>query len=118
MSRYIIVYRCGTKDANTYKLLAVHIDALLPPTALEVNIPHSAQVAAILGTGLLYLETSERHLVKILLQEIGRPPGPEMENAVNRESHSLTAGFALGMVMLGVSFHNLLKVFEQYRTPG
>ena len=86
-----------------YKLLAVHVDALLPATALEISIPHSAQVAALLGTGLLYMETMERHLIKILLQEISRPPGPEMENAVDRESHSLAAGFALGMVLLGVN---------------
>ena len=32
----------------------------------------------------------------------GRPPGPEMENAVNRESYSLAAGLALGLVMLEV----------------
>lgn len=34
---------------------------------------------------------------------VGRPPGPEMENAVNRESYSLAAGLALGFVMLEVS---------------
>lgn len=94
--------RCGSKDAAVYKLLAVHVDALLPSTALEICIPHSAQVAALLGTGLLYMETMERHLIKILLQEISRPPGPEMENSVDRSSHSLAAGFALGMVLLGV----------------
>ena len=33
----------------------------------------------------------------------GRPPGPEMENAVNRESYSLAAGLALGLVMLEVT---------------
>ena len=50
------------------------------------------------------METMERHLVKILLQEISRPPGPEMENSIDRESHSLAAGFALGMVLLGVCY--------------
>ena len=34
---------------------------------------------------------------------LGRPPGPEMENAVNRESYSLGAGLALGLVMLEVT---------------
>lgn len=97
-----IFSRCSSKDADVYRLLAVHVDALLPPTALEISIPHSAQVAAILGTGLLYMETMERHLVKIFLQEISRPPGPEMENAVDRESHSLASGFALGFVLLAV----------------
>lgn len=32
---------------------------------------------------------------------LGRPPGPEMENCVERESYSLTAGLALGLVTLG-----------------
>lgn len=32
---------------------------------------------------------------------IGRPPGPEMENCVERESYALTAGLALGLVTLG-----------------
>jgi anaphase-promoting complex subunit 1 len=31
----------------------------------------------------------------------GRPPGPEMENCVDRESYSLAAGLALGLVVLG-----------------
>lgn len=33
--------------------------------------------------------------------EIGRPPGPEMENCVERESYALAAGLALGLVTLG-----------------
>ena len=33
----------------------------------------------------------------------GRPPGPEMENSIDRESYSLAAGFALGNVKLAVS---------------
>lgn len=32
---------------------------------------------------------------------LGRPPGPEMENCVERESYALTAGLALGLVTLG-----------------
>ena len=34
----------------------------------------------------------------------GRPPGPEMENCNDRESYSLAAGMALGLVMFGVSY--------------
>ena len=34
---------------------------------------------------------------------VGRPPGPEAENNVDRESYSLAAGLGLGLVMLGVS---------------
>ena len=39
---------------------------------------------------------------------LGRPPGPEMENCTDRESYSLAAGLALGMVTLGVSLSLLL----------
>ena len=38
----------------------------------------------------------------LVFNSTGRPPGPEMENAVNRESYSLAAGLALGLVMLEV----------------
>ncbi|KAL9954101.1 hypothetical protein ACROYT_G041596 [Oculina patagonica] len=90
----------GTMDVTTTKMLSIHIDALLPPTSAELDLPHSAQVAAILGVGLVYQGTAQRRMAEVLLSEIGRPPGPEMENAVNRESYSLAAGLALGLVML------------------
>lgn len=37
----------------------------------------------------------------LFVYQIGRPPGPEMENCVERESYALTAGLALGLVTLG-----------------
>ena len=33
--------------------------------------------------------------------ELGRPSGPELENCTDRESYSLAAGLALGMITLG-----------------
>ena len=43
---------------------------------------------------------------------LGRPPGPEMENCTDRESYSLAAGLALGMVTLGVSLSfSLYSIF-------
>ena len=41
-------------------------------------------------------------MIVYIFHRTGRPPGPEMENAVNRESYSLAAGLALGLVMLEV----------------
>lgn len=58
-------------------------------------------MAAVLGVGLVYADTGHRHMAEILLQEIGRPPGPEMENSTDRESYSLAAGLGLGLVMFG-----------------
>lgn len=97
----IAAAHCGTQDVTTTKLLSVHLEALLPATALELDIPQNIQVAAIMGVGLVYRGTAKRHMAEVLLQEIGRPPGPEMENCVERESYALTAGLALGLVTLG-----------------
>lgn len=88
-------------DSTTTKLLSIHIEALLPPTALELDIPQNIQISSIMGIGLLYQGTAKRHIAEVLLQEIGRPPGPEMENSVERESYALTTGLALGLVTLG-----------------
>lgn len=92
----------GTQDLKTTKLLSVHLEALLPPTAVELDIPQNIQVASLMGIGLVYQGTAKRHIAEVLLQEIGRPPGPEMENYVERESYALTAGLALGLVTLGL----------------
>ncbi|XP_017852968.1 anaphase-promoting complex subunit 1 [Drosophila busckii] len=91
----------GSMDTKTTKLLSVHLEALLPATAMELDIPQSTQVAALMGIGLLYQGSAKRHIAEVLLQEIGRPPGPEMENSVERESYAITAGLALGLVTLG-----------------
>lgn len=96
-------FRIGSKNTDAYKLLCLHLDSLLPPTALELNIPRISQTASALSLGLLFFGTGDLHLVKVLLHEIGKPPGPDMENSTDREGHSLSAGFALGMIMIRVS---------------
>uniref|UniRef100_A0A3Q3B1W3 Anaphase promoting complex subunit 1 n=1 Tax=Kryptolebias marmoratus TaxID=37003 RepID=A0A3Q3B1W3_KRYMA len=93
--------KLGTMDMSITRLLSIHIPALLPPTSTELDVPHNIQVAAVIGIGLVYQGTGHRHNAEVLLSEIGRPPGPEMEYCTDRESYSLAAGLALGMVCLG-----------------
>lgn len=93
-------YRATSNMAVT-KMLSIHIEALLPPTSMELDISQNVQVAGLLGVGLLYQGTAHRYMTEVLLAEIGRPPGPEMENSVDRESYSLSAGLGLGLVTLG-----------------
>lgn len=92
--------RRASMDLATVRLLGIHVPALLPPTSTELDIPHNVQVAALLGVGLVYQGTAHRHIAEVLLDEIDRPPGPDTENSVDRESYSLAAGLALGMTML------------------
>jgi anaphase-promoting complex subunit 1 len=58
-------------DVATVRLLSIHISALLPPTSTELDVPHNVQVAAVMGIGLIYQGTANRHIAEILLQEIG-----------------------------------------------
>ncbi|XP_058810351.1 anaphase-promoting complex subunit 1 isoform X4 [Phymastichus coffea] len=90
----------SSMDVSMTKLLSLHVETLLPPTSIELNVQQNVQVAALMGVGLVYQKTSHRHIAYALLSEIGRPPGPEMKNCVDRESYSLTAGLALGLVVL------------------
>ena len=59
-------------DVATVRLLSIHIAALLPPTSTELDVPHNVQVTAIMGIGLIYQGTANRHIAEILLQEIGQ----------------------------------------------
>ncbi|XP_074644686.1 anaphase-promoting complex subunit 1-like [Tubulanus polymorphus] len=115
----------GSMDVATTRLLSIHLVALLPPTSTELDIHHIVQVAAVLGVGLVYQGTAHRHMAEVLLAEIGRPPGPEMENCMDRESYSLAAGLALGLVMLsrgseatGLSDLNMADQLYNYMVGG
>ena len=91
----------GTMDVSAIKVLSIHVEALLPPTSTELDVPPIVQVAAVLGIGLLYQGSGQHHIAEVMLGEIGRPPGPEMEHYIDRESYALAAGIAFGLVTLG-----------------
>uniref|UniRef100_A0A8D0L7S2 Anaphase-promoting complex subunit 1 n=1 Tax=Sphenodon punctatus TaxID=8508 RepID=A0A8D0L7S2_SPHPU len=117
--------KLGTMDMSITRLLSIHIPALLPPTSTELDVPHNVQVAAVIGIGLVYQGTAHRHTAEVLLAEIGRPPGPEMEYCTDRESYSLAAGLALGMVclghgsnLIGMSDLNVPEQLYQYMVGG
>lgn len=67
----IIIFDAGTMDISTTKLMGIHVEALLPPTSIELDIPQNIQVAALLGVGLLYQRTAHTHITQVLLSEIG-----------------------------------------------
>ena len=86
-------------STSLVSLLAIYFPPLLPMGAADMEISHTIQTAAMVGVGLLYLASGNRHMVEVMLREIGREPGPELENW---ESYALSAGLALGMITLGV----------------
>lgn len=115
----------GTMDTKITRMLSIHVESLLPPTAIELDVSHNVQVASLLGIGLLFQNSNKRYIAEALLQEINRPPGPEMENYVERESYALAAGLALGMVTLatgnkdvGLEDLNIPDTLNFYMTGG
>ncbi|XP_049533596.1 anaphase-promoting complex subunit 1 [Anopheles darlingi] len=107
--------RRGSMDATLTRMLSVHLEALLPPTSVDLDIAQNVRVAALMGLGLLYQDSCHSRTAEVLLQEIGRPPGPEMENYLERESYALTAGVALGLVTLGQG--TCSKMLDERRIP-
>lgn len=67
----IILYLEGTMDIHTVKVVSVHIEAMLPPTGIELDLDVIVEPAALLSLGFLYQGTAHRHISQVLLQEIG-----------------------------------------------
>lgn len=62
----------ATMDVSMTKLLSLHVETLLPPTSIELNVQQNVQVAALMGVGLVYQGTAHRHISHALLSEIGK----------------------------------------------
>ncbi|KAI8431904.1 hypothetical protein MSG28_004457 [Choristoneura fumiferana] len=62
----------GTMDLQATKMMSIHLEALLPPSHVELDIQHGILVCALLGLGLVYQDTRHAHLAQVLLMEIGQ----------------------------------------------
>lgn len=89
----------GTMASTISKMLCLHIPSLLPPAFAEMDVAPTVQTTALIGVGLLYEQTANRLMTEFLVAEIGRRPSSDKID--DRESYSLSAGFALGLVTLG-----------------
>lgn len=90
-------------DLGVTRLISMHIKALMPPVEIELEIPYNIQIAALFSLGLVYVKSGNKHFSYVLLKEIGRLPGNDIDkdvHSLDREAYSLTAGFALGLILL------------------
>ena len=108
----------GSMNCQVNKKIATQLPALLPPTATDMPQSHNTQVAALMSVGLLYSGTGHRAMVEMCLKELGKPPGPELENCVDRESYSLTAGLAMGKIILFPVTMIILHSVSRYDYDG
>ncbi|XP_054788723.1 anaphase-promoting complex subunit 1 isoform X4 [Prosopis cineraria] len=89
----------GTMQPAISKSLHVHIPARHPSSYPELEVPTLLQSAALISVGFLYEGSAHPQTMQILMGEIGRRSGGD--NVLEREGHSVSAGFALGLVALG-----------------
>lgn len=75
---------------------------MMGPTLLELHIDPMVQTAALVSLGLLFAQSSHLGILGQLVNELGRPASPEHEPYADRYSYSLAAGFAIGLIALGV----------------
>ncbi|CAH0686482.1 unnamed protein product [Spodoptera exigua] len=114
----------GTMDVQATKMMSIHLEPLLPPTSIELDIQQNILVAALMGVGLIYQGTAHTHYAQVLLNEIGRPPGPETEACVEREGYALAAGLALGLLVAGAArrpapaTHHVARRLRTYMLGG
>ena len=66
----------GTRDLLATKKISTQLEALLPPTATELPLSHTTQVAGLVGLGLLYQSTGKYfgRYFKNYLRHIGPMP--------------------------------------------
>lgn len=64
---------------HTVKVISVHIEAMLPPTGIELDLDVIVEPAALMSLGYLYQGTAHRHISQVLLQEIGSLNFPRTE---------------------------------------
>ncbi|KAF8305830.1 hypothetical protein DL93DRAFT_2172426 [Clavulina sp. PMI_390] len=94
----------GSGDQDSTRLLTIHMRPLLPVDSAELGIPLGAQVAALMGIGLLYLGTGNHTMAEVAMRELSighLSGGPEIPNE-HREAYTITAGLAYGLIMCGL----------------
>lgn len=94
--------RVGTGEPGAQSIMAVQVAAFLPSKNVDLNMSTLTQAAALMSMGILFLGSSHRWTAENMLSQIGAKHIQTSESQFsNREAYSLSAAFALGLVMLG-----------------
>ncbi|KAN0065480.1 Anaphase-promoting complex subunit 1 [Thecaphora frezii] len=92
----------GTGDPTARHLLGMQLVAFLPSGSAPLNLSIMTQTAGLLAMGLVFLGSNHRWTANRMLQQIGAAESPiSGVQSQYREAYSLSAGLALGLVMLG-----------------
>jgi hypothetical protein len=107
----------GSADPILVKSAILHIPAILPEASMDLDIPPVVQSCSLVALGLLHEGSAARSMTDFFLKELGRSPAIVSESmALDREAYSASAGYALGLVNLGLgssAAHSDLKVSDR-----
>lgn len=96
--------RIGSSDPLISKSLCLHLPSLMyPADAGEFDVSPLIQTAALTGLGLLHCSSPNRLIIEFLITELTTPRTNNSDTPMHdyKESISLSAGWALGMLLLG-----------------
>lgn len=123
----------GTTDPKISSALSVHISALHPPSAGQLNLSHVIQSSALVGIGLVHIGTKNRKIADNVLRDLSRTFLLKTEHQDScRDGYALASGICYGLVMLGKgdedtgpsdaetlrTFRNLLEGGRTHSLPG
>ena len=92
----------GTSDPRITSALSVHISALHPATAGQLNLSHVIQSSALVGVGLVHIGSKNRKIADNVLRDLSRFFLLNCERPDTcRDGYALASGICYGLVMLG-----------------
>lgn len=90
----------GTMDLTLTKILSIHVAALLPKGANDLNIDIKVQTAGLISLGQLFLKSRHKKMTSVLLEQLSSLVFIN-EELVADEGYRMAAGVAIGLINLG-----------------
>ena len=95
--------KISSMEETLSRTLCLHISFLIPST-LEINISMNIQCSAVVGIGLIYMNTGNRLMTEMLLNQIGKISNNNDKSVDMKhlDSYNLCLGFSIGLINLGM----------------
>ncbi|RCH98868.1 Anaphase-promoting complex subunit 1, partial [Rhizopus stolonifer] len=101
----------GTEDKKVTKLLSAYIPALLERDVAPFNQSNLILASSLLGLGLLHMNSCDKKMATVMLQEIGRYVTHDLSLLeADYQTCALAAGFSLGFITLGKGKQDLKAI--------
>ncbi|KAL3232428.1 Anaphase-promoting complex subunit 1 [Nakaseomyces bracarensis] len=104
----------GSMDLTLTKILSIHVAALLPKGANDLNIDIKVQTAGLVSLGQLFLRSRHKKMTSLLIDQLSSLVSIN-EELVADEGYRMAAGIAIGLINLGAG--PTLTEHEKHESP-